>query len=923
MTVHPGESLGPYTLVSVLGRGGMGEVWLADDTRLSRRVAIKLLPPEIAEDADRRARFEREAQVLSQLQHPNVCTLHDVGEHEGRRFLVMERLEGETLSERLERGALTRDELLRAGAQIADGLEAAHRKGLVHRDLKPGNVMLTPTGAKILDLGLARIDPSAPFASLHGTGNSADPEAETRSAEPLSAEGLVAGTVPYMSPEQVEGKQADHRSDIFALGALLLEMATGQRAFEGESAAATVSAILQTPPESVRSSSDVELAPALARLVRRCLQRDPEHRFQSARDLSLELRELQQGSESEASGASSAPGVPAWAWAVAAIALVVVATGAYLAGRGSSNLGSTAVSTGSSLSEAAVEEFVIDTPFASVESVALAPDGQELWFVASPQGDRRRLYRRSFSSREIVEVPDTEDAYGVRFSERDGSVLLQTYESISTASGVGGVGVGRLLRLDPETGDPIETLAQRTYIGGAYEDASGDRFEWDLESVPSGLVQRSPGGAVSRVGDDVGSVYGVGTDWLLLQKGAPRRYSDLILRWLDDGSEIVISSVQGQSAEARIAPEGVVLFHRDGGLWGKRVDLEQRRVGAGVELLDDLATFNMPTRVPGGFDLAPDGTLAYAAGTGSGELTELVVVTRSGEATAVPNQPRHQFECALASPDGKEVSLQEVTQGPDGRSRARPWLYSFETERWRQPLLAGTHNSFLVWSRDGQHVLFLSDRNSVRPRELFVARRERLSEARAVTPGGDGFSRWNFATYFPPEAIVFQESSPDRAETAIVRVDLDTLERVVLDQSLPLTAQTLFHPSLRWILAGGLGRGLWLLPADGSKPPVALTALGSDAQEGIFSWQGDELFYRATGKVMRVDLDPETGSLGDPEEMFDDVFARIQTRGFLNWSVLPDGRFVMLRSAEQRDTAEIVVIKNFHKVLEEKVPPIE
>ncbi|HVS02179.1 MAG TPA: serine/threonine-protein kinase, partial [Thermoanaerobaculia bacterium] len=283
MPLSSGRRLGPYEIVAPIGAGGMGEVYEARDTRLGRTVAIKVLPEGLARDGERRARFEREARTVSQLSHPHVCTLHDVGEEEGVSFLVMEHCEGETLAARLERGALPLPEVLRHGAQIAEALDAAHRRGVVHRDLKPANVMLTRSGVKLLDFGLARL-------AAEGAETGADLPTMTMGAgRPLTEEGTVLGTYPYMAPEQVEGQEADARADIFALGAVLYEMATGRRAFDGASAASVMAAVLRAEPEPLSKVQPVA-PPALDHVVARCLAKDREERWQSAKDVAVGLR---------------------------------------------------------------------------------------------------------------------------------------------------------------------------------------------------------------------------------------------------------------------------------------------------------------------------------------------------------------------------------------------------------------------------------------------------------------------------------------------------------------------------------------------------------------------------------------------------------------------------------------------------------
>src|ERR1700746_1618874 len=290
MPLTPGARLGPYEILAPLGAGGMGEVYRARDTRLERTVAIKILPAQFSSDPVRKQRFEREAKTISSLNHPHICVLYDVGHQDGMDYLVMECIEGETLARRLEKGPLPLDQVLKYGMQIADALDKAHRSGVVHRDLKPGNIMLTPAGAKLLDFGLAK--PAAPLTSV------AMLTAAVTQSSPVPEQGAIVGTFQYMSPEQIEGKELDGRSDIFSLGAVLYEMLTGQRAFQGKSQLSVASAILEKEPEPISAVKPLT-PPALDHAIKKCLAKDPEERWQTARDLELELKWMA-GGESQA-----------------------------------------------------------------------------------------------------------------------------------------------------------------------------------------------------------------------------------------------------------------------------------------------------------------------------------------------------------------------------------------------------------------------------------------------------------------------------------------------------------------------------------------------------------------------------------------------------------------------------------------------
>ena len=316
MPLKAGATLGPYQIDAPLGAGGMGEVYEATDTRLDRTVAIKVLPAHVADDPDLRQRFEREAKTISSLNHPHICTLYDIGTQDGIDFLVMEYLDGETLAQRLEKGALPLDQALQVAIEIADALDKAHRQGIVHRDLKPGNIMLTKAGAKLLDFGLAK-----PIA-VSGVGPAS--AMATQSAG-LTGEGNILGTLQYMAPEQLEGKEADHRTDIFAFGTTVYEMITGQRAFSGGNQASLIHAIMGVDPPAM-SSLQVVSPHALDRIVKTCLTKDLEERWQSAGDMKRQLKWVTESGEqagAAALGPATMPPRAGWwqaiRWVVGAV----------------------------------------------------------------------------------------------------------------------------------------------------------------------------------------------------------------------------------------------------------------------------------------------------------------------------------------------------------------------------------------------------------------------------------------------------------------------------------------------------------------------------------------------------------------------------------------------------------------------------
>src|ERR1700683_145262 len=296
MALTSGTKLGPYEIVAPLGAGGMGEVYRAHDSRLGRDVAIKVLPPQLQADADLKARFEREARAISSLQHAHICTLFDVGHQDGIDYLVMEYLEGETLAFRLLKGPLPLDQVLTIAIQTADALERAHRHGIIHRDLKPGNIMLTKSGAKLMDFGLAK--GKAVGATSGGSVGVLTPSTPTMNVAQMTSpltlhtqKGLIVGTFQYMAPEVLQGAEADARSDIFSFGCALYEMTAGKRPFDGKSQVGVLAAILEKEPEPISLVQPLT-PPALDKLIRTCLAKDPDHRWQSAHDLKLQLEAI-------------------------------------------------------------------------------------------------------------------------------------------------------------------------------------------------------------------------------------------------------------------------------------------------------------------------------------------------------------------------------------------------------------------------------------------------------------------------------------------------------------------------------------------------------------------------------------------------------------------------------------------------------
>lgn len=399
--VEDGQMLGPYRIECLLGAGGMGQVYRARDTRLDRIVAIKVVSPALVANGDAKARFEREARSISQLQHPHVCVLHDVGSENGVDYLVMEYLEGETLADRLRRGPMPLGEAQKIAIQIASALDKAHRSGILHRDLKPGNVMLTKAGPKLLDFGLAKpLNAVAEASGLSSIFSANAVATMTSPAKPVTAAGSIVGTVQYMSPEQLEGKEPDARSDIFAFGMVLYEMITGRRAFEGKSQASVVASILALEPPSITSLKP-EVPPTMEAVVRLCLAKDPEERLQSAHDLKLQL-ELVNVEAALPQQVAAAPVTPLKRWgpmaALAIVALLAIAAALFYRSEAS-------VAVPPVRSEIVPPE---GSPFFA-RAEALSPDGTKWAFVANGKNGRQ-LWVRNLDSLSAQPLNGTENA---------------------------------------------------------------------------------------------------------------------------------------------------------------------------------------------------------------------------------------------------------------------------------------------------------------------------------------------------------------------------------------------------------------------------------------------------------------------------------------------------------------------------------
>jgi Tol biopolymer transport system component len=690
MTLIPGAKLGPYEIIAPLGAGGMGEVYRARDTRLGRDVAVKVLPQHLSDNADVRARFEREAKTISSLNHPNICTLFDVGREGETDYLVMELIEGETLAQRLTKGPLPTADVLRIGAQVADALDRAHRAGVIHRDLKPGNVMLTKSGAKLMDFGLARSSAMAGPVSGSGATMAMLTHAPTV-ASPLTAEGAIVGTFQYMAPEQLEGRDTDARSDIWALGCVLYEMATGQRPFGGGSQASLISSIMKEEPRPMIEL--VPLAPnALARLVRECLAKDAERRLQSAHDIKLQLEWIAEpGSQS---------GVMAPVTARPRRNERAVLIGAVLV------TGATALAAGllwpRSAGDSGAVRATIPAPVGGEFSssaerpmcVAISPDGRTIVYSARVGEGRDRLYVRDLDAADARPLAGTEEASQPFFSPDGRSVGFFSHD--------------RLRRVDV-AGGPVVALAPTHDGRGGTWGAKGDILFTDGSDTPVSRVSADGGPVTSATVLDRAAEESTNRYPYFLPDG--RHFLYLARRASAGGgvSPTIYVGELGSSKRVKVLElasnvayaHGHVFYVREGILQAQPFDpAGLRATGPAISLVDDVRWDGRFSR--GVFAVSANGTLACMTGTGRTK-SQLAWLDRSGhllrrvgDAQAFTYGGSPQL-----SPDGRRAAMCVVN--PD-RGTSDVYLVDVESGHATRLTLDDQDHPGAAWSADGAHV---------------------------------------------------------------------------------------------------------------------------------------------------------------------------------------------------------------------------
>ena len=663
MTITAGTRLGPYEIVAPLGAGGMGEVWRAVDTRLNRSVAIKVLPAEFAANAQWRARFEREAKSISQLSHPNICSLFDVGEG----YLVMEMLEGESLADRLLRGPLPLDQVLRIGIEVASALHCAHRSGITHRDLKPGNVMLTRSGAKLLDFGLAKSGGAAATA-VSGSAMTA--------RHPLTEEGMIVGTYQYMSPEQLTGATVDSRSDVFALGALLYELISGRRAFEGKTKTSVIASILDRDPPPL-SETNADAPPPLQRIVASCLAKDPEERWQSAHDVALELRALRDGIVPEAGRAAITPMRTKLGAAAVLLALVAaIAAGAYLSRRAEPP-------------RAPIQLGLTPPPGREIEDFLLSPRGNSVAMIAA--GDKRlSIWVRDLTTDALHEVPQSEEAHTLCWSPDGSSIAFLAKGSLYRVATAGGPPV--LLHDGLGFTPGISWGADDTIIFASDGDNGINRIgaaggAWTKITTVDASRHERRHMWPSFLPD--------GRHFLYLADSGPLDQHFLRIGSLDP-KEPSRSVLGGVASNAQYAA-GEVLFVRGRTLLAQPFDAERFVIsGTPRVVAEQLADTDFHHYV---FSAAADGALGYST---FDPRSRLHLLDRGGRELATFGEPADWVSVSWA-PGGQRAVVERTN---DERSTGRLWMADLTRGVFSQlgspdaPAVGGN------WSEDGTEVLY-------------------------------------------------------------------------------------------------------------------------------------------------------------------------------------------------------------------------
>jgi serine/threonine protein kinase/Tol biopolymer transport system component len=917
MALTSGTRLGPHEILSSIGAGGMGEVYRARDTRLNRIVAIKVLPPHLADRSELRERFEREARTIASLNHPHICTLHDIGRQDGVDYLVMEYLEGETLAHRLLKGPLPLEQVLQFAIEISDALDKAHRKGVTHRDLKPGNIMLTKTGTKLLDFGLAKLKQEVAPANVQ---LSELPTAD----DPLTAKGSIVGTLQYMAPEQLEGKEVDARTDIFAFGAVVYEMATGKRAFEGKSQASVISAIMSSDPLPM-SSLQPMTPPALDRVVKTCLAKEPDERWQTAADITKQLQWIAEGGSQVTLG----PTATVKGFRVPGRRALILSTGALLLGAVIASVATWNLKP--SPSPQPVSRLTITLPpgqqLAGLDSgpaVALSPDGAHLAYVAR-QGGTQQVYLRAMDSLEAKPIPSTEGASSPFFSP-DGQWL--------------GFFAGGKLKKVSVSGGTALMLGDAALPRGA---------SWGSLGMITFALAQGPLRQLSDAG-------GVPQPLIRLENGEnTQRWPEL----LPDGKAVLFAAsstavtftnahVAVQSVGTggrrnliqtgmypRYAPSGHLVYAEGGSLMAMPFDSQRLEVtGTGVPVVEGV--LQSPVTGAAQYSISATGSLVYVPGGVQATQLGLVWVNRSGTEQPVA-APAHAYFTPRLSPDGRRVAV-GITE-----SESQIWLYDLSRDTLTRFTFEGNYNPVPVWTPDGKRIAFESNKEG--PPNLFWQ----------LADGSGGLERLNTSENIQVptswsrdgKLLAFMEvNNTTGVDIWVLRMS-DTSQGSVQVPSassgqVPSAgsgqvrkAQPFLRTSFNEGAPGFSPDGHWLAyisdesgryevyvqpyPGPGGKWQISTEG----GTEPVWNPNGRELFYRSGDKMMAVDIATQPGFTASKPRMIFEGRYELSPVQSADYDVSPDGqRFLMLKPNDQTQSAQtqINVVLNWFEELKRRVP---
>jgi len=859
MTLPAGTRLGVFEVHSLLGAGGMGQVYRARDTKLGRDVALKLLPDVLAQDEEKISRLEREAHLLASLNHPNVATLHGFHEADGRKFLEMELVFGETLAERLARGALSVEEALDVLCQIAEALEAAHERGIIHRDLKPGNVKITPEGrVKVLDFGLAKAAAEeAPASDL-----SRSPTLTREGTE----HGVILGTAAYMSPEQARGKSLDRRTDIWSFGCVLYEALAGRKAFSGETVSDTIARILEREPDW---NALPERTPVKVRdLLRRCLQKDPHNRLRDVGDARIEIRECLSEPEAKALVTREVHSLSRWVAALGILAAVATAILSFWVLRRPEDAREVARLTVSLPPE---QSLGLGPIFGS--SVALSPDGSRIAYSAGG-----RLYSRSLDSLEGRPLPGTEHANGPFFSPDGQWVAFFAGLKLKKVSLAGGAPVVLADAFEPTGGSWGE---DDTIVFG-----SG----WD-----TGLARVSASGGTSHT--VLPSTSDLQAAWPHVLPGAR---AVLFTLYEPESEHVAVLSLETgefrkltEGAFARYV-NGYLVYMLRGSLMAVPFDAERLELdGTSVPVVESVRVTGVAH-----FAVSADGDLAYVPGQRPhGSELVLMLVDRKGSAKPL-SELKREFRMPRFSPDGTQIAV--LFRENENNSI---WIFDLRKSRFDRLSFEQGYPMCPVWSADGKRVAFRQGSSVFSTPADGSGSPEILFSSPTLECPGD---------FSPRESLmVIEEDFPEQADIAIVRLDgTASVEAFTHTPSVSEFGPRL-SPDGRWVAYTSNESGqmeVYVQPFPGGVGKWQVSSHGGT--DAVWSRDGSEIFYLQGNVLFAVAIETDSGFNPGPPKLLFEWERRVGSRlaGFANMDVSPDGKtFVMVEGEAP--------VREFHVVL--------